>query len=284
MTREQHLSGSNEQNAAGMGDLTQEQLRACIRTRTLGQQLVCLEQTDSTNLRADELAKKGAAHGMLVTADMQSAGRGRRGRLWQQEPGTMIAMSLILRPTLPPDAAAMLTLVAAHSTALAIEKVTGVSAYIKWPNDIVLGGKKAVGILTEMCLEGGRIGHIILGIGINVGTGHFPAELADTATSLYLETGKRFRRCELAAEVLWQLEQEYEQFLTKGDLSAIRDDYNAHLVSRGKEVRILDPAGEYTAISGGITETGELMVEREDGRMERVYAGEVSVRGLYGYV
>lgn len=284
MIREQHLNTLKEQCVADVGDFTQEQLRACISTKALGQQLVCLEQTDSTNLRADELAKKGAAHGTLVTADMQSAGRGRRGRLWQQEPGTMIAMSLILRPALTPDEASMLTLIAAHSTALAIEKMTGVSAYIKWPNDIVLGGKKAVGILTEMCLEGGRIGHIILGIGINVGTEHFPAELADTATSLYLETGRKFRRCELVGEVLWQLEKEYEQFLERKDLSAIREDYNAHLISRGKEIRILDPAGEYTAISGGITKTGELLAERADGSVERVYAGEVSVRGLYGYV
>ncbi len=274
--------GAKEQ--LGTDVLTKARLSACMKTRVLGRQIFCFEQTDSTNLRADALAGEGAEHGTLVVADMQSDGRGRRGRRWQQEPGTMIAMSLILRPELKPDQAAMLTLIAAHSTALAIEEMTGVSAYIKWPNDIVLGGKKAVGILTEMRLEHGRIGHVVLGIGINAGTRQFPKELEETATSIYLETGKRIDRCELTARILQKLEGEYEQFLAVGNLAFICKDYNAHLISLGKEVKILDSAGEYTGISGGITETGELLVKRQNGDVEKVYAGEVSVRGLYGYV
>lgn len=265
-------------------DLSPERLRSCIRTKELGQQVVCFEKTDSTNLQADRLAKEGAPHGTLVVADLQSAGRGRRGRRWQQEPGTMIAMSLVLRPELLPDKASMLTLVAAHSVATAIEKMTEVSAFIKWPNDIVINAKKTVGILTEMSLEQGRIGHIILGIGINVGTEAFPEEIRETATSLYLETGKKPERCELIAAVLEQLEKDYAIFLENQDLSGILENYNAHLINRGKEVKILDGAGEYTGVSRGITKTGELLVEREDGKVEAVYAGEVSVRGLYGYV
>lgn len=265
-------------------DLSLKRLHSCMRTKVLGQQIVCFERIDSTNLQADRLAKEGALHGTLVVADMQTAGRGRRGRSWQQEPGTMAAMSLILRPEIAPDEASVLTLVAAHSVALTLEKMTGVSAFIKWPNDIVINGKKAVGILTEMCLEQGKIGHIILGIGINAGTEVFPEELKETATSLYLETGKKPERCELIASVLEQFEKDYATFVKWHNLSGILESYNAHLINCGREVKILDTMGEYTGISKGVTETGELLVERADGRVEAVYAGEVSVRGLYGYV
>ena len=265
-------------------DLSMERLRSSIQTSTLGQQIVRFEETDSTNIQADRLAKEGAPHGTLVVAEMQTAGRGRRGRSWQQEPGTMIAMSLILRPEIAPDEASMLTLVAAHSIAVTIEIMTEVSAFIKWPNDIVINGKKTVGILTEMCLEQGRIGHIIVGIGINVGTKAFPEELREIATSLYLETGKPIERCELIGAFLEQFEKDYELFLEKRNLSGILPGYNARLINQGREVKILDVAGEYTGISRGVTKTGELLVEREDGRLETVYAGEVSVRGLYGYV
>lgn len=278
------LEEEGVKEASQSGELSPERLRGRLRTRELGREIVCYEQTDSTNRRADELARGGALHGTLVTADMQSSGRGRRGRSWQQEAGKAVAMSLILRPDMKPDEASMLTLLAAHSTVLAIEKMTGMSAYIKWPNDIVLGRKKAVGILTEMCLEHEKIGHIIVGIGINVTTEHFPQELRETATSLFLESGKKIDRCELIAEVLWQFEQDYEVFLKQKDLSAVLDEYNAHLIHFGKEVRILDGAGEYTGISKGVTKTGRLLVEHRDGRIEAVYAGEVSVRGLYGYV
>ena len=250
----------------------------------MGQKVVFFEQTDSTNVQADRLAKEGAVHGTLVVADMQSAGRGRRGRSWQQEPGTMAAMSLILRPDIAPDKASMLTLVAAHSTAAAIEKMTGLSAFIKWPNDIVVNQKKVVGILTEMCMSQGAMQHIVLGIGINVGTKQFPEELRETATSLYLETGKEIDRGRLIAAVMEQFETDYETFLQTEDLTGLLEDYNRHLINRGREVKILEPGREHTGISRGITETGELLVELADGSVEAVYAGEVSVRGIYGYV
>lgn len=265
-------------------ELSPENLRSRLRTGAFGREIIYYDQTDSTNLQAAVLAEAGAVHGTLVTAQMQSAGRGRRGRSWQQERGTAVAMSLILRPDTAPDKASMLTLAAAHAIVLAIERMSGEAAYIKWPNDIVMNGKKIVGILTEMHLAGEQIADLIVGIGINVGTEHFPQEIARMASSLYLETGKRIDRCELTAEILFQFEKDYEEFLKRGDLSGILESYNAHLINRGKEVRILDEADGYTGISRGILKTGELLVEREDGRLETVYAGEVSVRGLYGYV
>lgn len=266
--------------------VSESEVASRISDGVFGQRVVSYEITDSTNTRAKQLAEEGAVHGTLVVANMQTAGKGRRGRSWQQEEGSVIAMSLLLRPTFSPDKASMLTLLAAHSVAGAIEAVTGLPAAIKWPNDIVINRKKTVGILTEMSLgvEQAAIDYIVIGIGINVNNTTFPEEIRDMATSLYLEKGERVSRSALIAESMRRLEADYEAFLETEDLSAILQDYNAHLISMNKEVRVLDPKGEYTGISRGMDAQGELLVERADGEIIKVYAGEVSVRGLYGYV
>lgn len=266
--------------------VSESEIASRILDGVFGQRVVSYEITDSTNTRAKQLAEEGAVHGTLVVANMQTAGKGRRGRSWQHEEGSVIAMSLLLRPTFSPDKASMLTLLAAHSVAGAIEAVTGLPAAIKWPNDIVINRKKTVGILTEMSLgvEQAAIDYIVIGIGINVNNTAFPEEIRDMATSLYLEKGERVSRSVLIAESMRRLEADYEAFLKTEDLSAILPDYNAHLISMNKEVRVLDPKGEYTGISRGMDAQGELLVERADGEIIKVYAGEVSVRGLYGYV
>ncbi len=266
--------------------VSESEIASRISDGVFGQRVVSYEITDSTNTRAKQLAEEGAVHGTLVVANMQTAGKGRRGRSWQQEEGSVIAMSLLLRPTFSPDKASMLTLLAAHSVAGAIEAVTGLPAAIKWPNDIVINRKKTVGILTEMSLgvEQAAIDYIVIGIGINVNNTAFPEDIRDMATSLYLEKGERVSRSVLIAESMRRLEADYEAFLETEDLSAILQDYNAHLISMNKEVRVLDPKGEYTGISRGMDAQGELLVERADGEIIKVYAGEVSVRGLYGYV
>lgn len=266
--------------------VSESEIASRISDGVFGQRVVSYEITDSTNTRAKQLAEEGAVHGTLVVANMQTAGKGRRGRSWQQEEGSVIAMSLLLRPVFSPDKASMLTLLAAHSVAGAIEAVTGLPAAIKWPNDIVINRKKTVGILTEMSLgvEQAAIDYIVIGIGINVNNTAFPEDIRDMATSLYLEKGERVSRSVLIAESMRRLEADYEAFLETEDLSAILQDYNAHLISMNKEVRVLDPKGEYTGISRGMDAQGELLVERADGEIIKVYAGEVSVRGLYGYV
>lgn len=266
--------------------VSESEIASRILDGVFGQRVVSYEITDSTNTRAKQLAEEGAVHGTLVVANMQTAGKGRRGRSWQQEEGSVIAMSLLLRPVFSPDKASMLTLLAAHSVAGAIEAVTGLPAAIKWPNDIVINRKKTVGILTEMSLgvEQAAIDYIVIGIGINVNNTAFPEDIRDMATSLYLEKGERVSRSVLIAESMRRLEADYEAFLETEDLSAILPDYNAHLISMNKEVRVLDPKGEYTGISRGMDAQGELLVERADGELIKVYAGEVSVRGLYGYV
>ena len=264
--------------------LTKEELDACIRGNWAGKTVYHYEETGSTNDRAKELAAAGCPHGTLVTAEEQTAGRGRRGRSWSSPSGTAVYMSLVLRPKLPPTSASMVTLVAELAVSAAVKKVTGAESRIKWPNDLVVGNKKICGILTEMSAELDCIHYVVIGIGINTGQREFPEEISSTATSLFLETGKPVNRCRLVAAVMEELEGYYESYCRAGDLSLLKEEYNRELAGAGGEVRVLSPAGEYTGVSRGIDEEGRLLVDRADGTRECVVSGEVSVRGLYGYV
>jgi BirA family biotin operon repressor/biotin-[acetyl-CoA-carboxylase] ligase len=178
----------------------------------------------------------------------------------------------------------MMTLVAATAVAEGIREVTGLDTGIKWPNDIVADGKKICGILTEMSSDMDSIHYVIVGIGINVGKQEFPEEIRETATSLELCTGHAVDRAKLVDAVLRGWEQYYEIFLRDLDLSGLMEEYNRMLVNMNREVRVLAPKGDYTGISHGITKTGELIVELPDGERREVMSGEVSVRGVYGYV
>ncbi len=266
--------------------MTREELESRIsgNTKWAGQCLYVYAETDSTNIRAKQLGETGAPHGTLVLADRQSAGRGRRGRNWESPEGCSVYMSILLRPEFTPDKASMLTLVMAYSVAKALKGCTGLDVQIKWPNDIVINGKKLVGILTEMSTEIDYINHVVVGVGINVNTEIFPEEIADRATSLRNECGYKIQRSVIVAEVMNQFEQDYEMFLKKKDLSWLREKYNQLLVNCKKEVVIHGAAEPYSAYALGINNTGELLVRLEDGSVEAVYAGEVSVRGMFGYV
>lgn len=266
--------------------LTREELAVQIgdATRWAGQEIVCFTETDSTNVRARKLEENGAAHGTLVVAEQQTAGRGRRGRGWESPAGSSIYMSLLLRPEFLPNKAPMLTIVMAYSVATALREQTGLDFRIKWPNDIVLNGKKVVGILTEMSTEIEYINHVVIGVGINVNTEAFPEEICATATSIRRESGKTWRRAELIAAILRQFEVQYERFVKEEDLAYLREAYDAILVNCNREVRILGEKDGYRAVALGIDDQGELLVRKEDGTVTSVYAGEVSVRGIYGYV
>lgn len=273
--------------------MTKEEVESRLHTRRVGSRVLYFDSTDSTNVQAKQWAERHAGgDGMLFVADTQVAGRGRRGRSWTSPPGSGIAMSLLLRPELPTAMAPMLTIVMALAVARALEKETALPVQIKWPNDIICRGRKLVGILTEMSAEMDAISYVVIGVGINVNTTAFPPELADKATSLFLErrgwqdgtdTGP-IRRAPLIARVMEEFEPLYDDFLKTGDLSGMYREYNRLLVNVDRTVRILDPAGEYTAVARGIDETGELLVVTSDGQQKKVYAGEVSVRGVYGYV
>ncbi len=269
--------------------LSKSEIASRLHTKWAGRKLYYLESTGSTNTDAKRLAEEGEPHGTTIVANMQTAGKGRRGRTWQSPAGANTYFTILLKPDFSPDKASMLTLVMALSVAEAIEEITGLKADIKWPNDIVVHKKKVVGMLTEMSTtpEMDEIQYVVIGVGTNVNYDspeNFPEELRPTATSLRMEAGHLINRAALTERMLAWFEVNYEKFEETLDLSGLMDSYEKHLINVGAQVRVLDPAGEYTGISRGINAVGELLVEKENGETINVYAGEVSVRGLYGYV
>ena len=244
----------------------QADIQSRLKTKWVGHPLLFFDSIDSTNIRAKLEAEQGAESGLLVVADQQTAGRGRRGRGWESPSGSNIYYTLMLKPDFNADCAPMLTLVMALAVAKGIRQTLGrgseegaAKVGIKWPNDIVVDGKKVCGILTEMSMEQAYIHHIVIGVGINV-------------------------RRQLIADIMEAFEEDYEIFLQTHDLKGLRDSYAKLLVNRDREVCVLDPKGEFRGTARGINDQGELLVERQDGSIEEVYAGEVSVRGVYGYV
>ncbi|MBQ7358897.1 MAG: biotin--[Lachnospiraceae bacterium] len=238
----------------------------------------------------------------LVLTQKQTAGRGRAGRKWESEDDGLY-FSIYLRPSVTIDKAAMLTLVMAVAVAKALQRYIAIQEQtckqatdgcesslqilqtlgIKWPNDLVLNGKKIVGILTELRTDDRGYG-VVIGVGVNTNQKTFPEELQDKATSLKREMG-----IPILGEVLLKyieeiFLQEYTTFEKEGNLVFLKETYETLLINKDKVVRVLDPKGEYQGVAKGIDEVGQLLVETQDKEVQKVYAGEVSVRGLYGYV
>ena len=266
--------------------LSSAEIESQITTRWAGKKVIYYEETDSTNNRAKELGDVGDKnnHGTLFVADRQVAGKGRRGRAWESPSGSSISMTLLLHPEILPGKASELTLIMALAVEEGIRKVTGLKPGIKWPNDIILHGRKTCGILTEMSAEIGYINYVVIGVGINVNQEAFADDIKDVATSLRIECGSNVRRAALVAAVMEGFEKYYEIFMQTEDLTGVVDHYNELLLNRGEKVRVLEPGNEYEAMALGINASGELLVRLPDGEEKEVYAGEVSVRGVYGYV
>ena len=276
---------NRESDMAAETEIHTSAILKMLHTDWAGRNPVFRAVTGSTNTDAAELAAAGAVHGTLVIADRQQAGRGRRGRVWESPAGENVFMSIVLRPRIPAEKAPMLTLVMALALAEGISAISGVQAGIKWPNDIVIHRHKICGILTEMHMNSdGSIRDIVIGVGINVNMQEFPASIRDMAGSLYTETGEKYDRNELIASVMEHFEKNYDIFAEAESLAPLKAAYEKRLLNLGQEVRVLDSTGEYTGRALGITLTGELTVESENGNITDVNAGEVSVRGLYGYV
>lgn len=264
--------------------MTAEEIVSRLKTKWMGRSCIYLEQVDSTNNYAKKIAEEGALEGTLVVAREQTAGRGRRGRSWVTLEDVNIMMTLLLRPEIRPEAASRLTLLMAMAVVCGIRKVTGLKALIKWPNDVVVDAKKVCGILTEMNTEIDYINYVVIGAGINTNQKEFPIEIQDTASSLCMVLGKDISRAELTAAVMEALEGFYEIFLKTQDLTELYQEYNTLCINCGRQVRVLEPGHEYIGTAIGINKNGELIVHRENGEQILVYAGEVSVRGVYGYV
>ena len=260
------------------------ELKSIWKPKWVGCEILYFDSIDSTNTKAQELAEKGYPSGTLVVADKQIAGKGRRGRNWESPSGCGIFMTLMLKPGINPNNASMLTLVSALAVAKALADITGKDAKIKWPNDIVIDGRKVCGILTEMSAQFDYINNIVIGIGINVNNSSFPEEISATASSLrLLSGGKKYRRAEIIEKIMEYFEKYYSIFLETEDLSALVNEYDAMLVNMKRQVKVLDPKEPFEGTAMGITKTGELIVDTWESR-KLVSSGEVSVRGIYGYV
>ena len=269
--------------------LTEPEIRSFLgATAVVGRELRCFEELDSTNLYAKQAAMAGAPDGTVVTANCQTAGRGRMERAFQSPRDKGIYLTALLRPDLPPERLLPVTALAGVAVCRAAERVCGVKAGLKWPNDPVLNGKKLCGILTEMSLEAetGRLQYLVVGIGINVlqAPEDFPPDVREIATSLQQELGHPVSRPVLAAALIEELDQLYAALLS-GDLSAYLHAYRSRCVNLGKTVQLLTPDGEREiAQAVDVDEQFGLVVRMPDGEEKAIRSGEVSVRGLYGYV
>lgn len=273
--------------------LNQEELEEAFHTRWAGHPLLYTQQTGSTNDDIMALSDQGYPQGTVTVASEQTKGKGRRGRTWVSPAQGNVYTSILLRPKMDPSAAPQSTLVialAAREAILDLGVPENVKVGIKWPNDVVLskdGGpyRKCCGILTEMRLEETEIRDVTIGIGLNINEESFSEEIRETATSLKLAFGRTISRANLTA-LLWEhFEEDYEQFEKTEDLSGVKAAYESGLVNIGREVRVLDPKGEYTGMAKGITDHGELIVVPTGSeRAVLVANGEISVRGVMGYV
>ena len=255
--------------------MNEQKIKPFLTEKNIVKKIIILEETDSTNRVAKELAWQGESEGTLVLANVQSAGRGRLGRSFYSPAGSGIYASLILRPNLVVTQALRITSCAAVAVARAIETVTGVSAQIKWVNDIYVNGKKVCGILTEAGFDGQgeQMQHAILGIGVNVGKMQFPDELSTIATSLENETGQSVSRNRLLAEIC----NEFSVFYENIEKGTFLEESKKRSFVLGKQIMVHTSEGVYEAKAVDLNEEGHLIVER-DGQRECLYTGEISIR------
>jgi BirA family biotin operon repressor/biotin-[acetyl-CoA-carboxylase] ligase len=238
------------------------------------------EETASTNDVAEHLAKSGAREGLVVFAESQTRGRGRRGRAWASPRGKGLWFSVLLRPTLPPSAASRITVAASVAVARAIRDVGRVDTRIKWPNDVIVDDKKVAGILTELRVEADEILMAILGIGIDVNCEQddFPNNLARIATSLKLETGSTHDRVALAARVLARLDEWYRLALT--DFEAVADEWAKLCTTLGRQIVVTVGQRRIEGFAQALDGDGALVVRCDSGQMERILGGDLVVERI----
>ena len=255
-----------------------------LKTGVFGRKTYVFDEVDSTNIIAKARAREGAAEGTVFIAESQTMGKGRLGKSWSSPAGTGVWMSVVARPNIAPQQVSCITLVAGLAICQAIRELTDLPAYIKWPNDIVINGKKVCGILTEMNSEIEKVNYVIIGIGINVNMDKFPKELQEVASSLRIESGIQYKREDVVAGVLMCFEKYYNKYLKDKSLQSVLDEYKELCITLKNQVSIISKEENYRARPIDIDETGALIIERYDGERETVTSGEVSVRGIYGYI
>ena len=262
--------------------LTEEEVRSLLgKTEVVGRKLCCFSQLESTNTYAKGIALSGAPDGTVVIANSQTAGRGRRDRSFLSPADKGIYLSVLLRPSLPPERLTAVTAMAGVAVCDAVERVCAIRPRLKWPNDPVLGGKKLCGILTEMSVEAesGHVQYLVVGIGLNVL--HSPAKIA---TSLSMNVEQPISRPALAAAEIEALDRLYAD-LRAGNLDRYLALYRRDCVNLGKSVQLIDAEGRRETVTAvDIDDSFGLVVRDKEGRQKTVRSGEVSVRGMYGYI
>jgi len=246
------------------------------RSKIIGRDIQVFEETASTNDVVEKLARDGVKEGVVVFAESQTKGRGRLGRKWMSPTHRGLWFSVLLRPRLHPMETTQLTVISATALRRAIKTVTGLSAEIKWPNDLLLGGKKVAGILTEMSAEVDRVRHVILGIGLDVNqdANEFAGELHPLATSLKIEAGEAIDRAELAAEILHELDADYARVCAR-KFPEVADEWEAACVTIGKNVSVHMGERRFRGRAESLDDDGALLVRTEHGHLERVIGGDV---------
>ena len=260
--------------------LTPEEIQTGLATNTFGRAVHYFEEVASTQDQARQLAENGAEEGTLVTAEAQVGGRGRRGRLWISPPSTGIYLSLILRPDIEPFKIAQIPIVVGIGVCESIAQVTGLNSRLKWPNDVLIEGKKVAGILTEMSAEPDRVHYIIVGIGINVNTpaSSLPGDLQATATSLFEAAGHYVSRRALVQKMLTNLEAGYEEFKL-ANFDAFRERWRQLDQTIDSWVTITDASGSFVGYAMDIDKDGALIVKDKQNKVRRVLAGDATLRG-----
>lgn len=255
------------------------EIKEVCNTTKIAKEVYFYEQTDSTNNCIRKLAKEGKKEGVVAVAEIQTAGKGRRGKGWQSPKGTGIWMSMLLTPNITPPEAPVLTLLAGLAVCRAVRQQTGLTAMIKWPNDILISNKKICGILTELYAEMDSVHFVITGIGINVNTEVFPEELQKTATSLKIEKGETISRKNMIKAVIEEFEKIYLQYEKECSFLPFREEYKKYCINVGKELQVLSKQ-PFIAKGIDITEQGELLVQKQTGEKVVVFSGEVSIRNI----
>ena len=257
--------------------LTADDIKARLKTKRIGSDILVFEETASTNDVVEHLAKSGAGEGLVVFAESQTRGRGRRGREWASPRGKGLWFSVLLRPPLPPAAASRITVAASVAVARAIRETCRVEARIKWPNDVTLNGRKLAGILTELRAEADEILLAILGLGIDVNCERedFPNDLKRVATSLKLETGNAQDRVSLAVRVLTALDECYELTLT--DFDAVADEWAELCTTLGHQIVVTIGQRRVEGFAQALDSDGALLVRCDSGQLERILGGDLAV-------
>jgi len=264
--------------------LTFEEIKNFLDTEYIGKNIIYYDSIGSTNSKAKELAESGQEHGTVIISEEQTTGRGRLGRNFISPKYKGIWMSIILRPNIITENIAQVTLIGAAAVQKAIMKM-GIETKIKWPNDIVLNSKKICGILTEMSGEINHINYLVMGIGINVNLDveDIPLDLKDRATSIKLESGRFIERKILLANVLNIFEKLYTDFVQNDNIKETIEICRKNSILIGKEIQLINRGKVTTSIAIDISDNGELVIENNQGIVEHIASGEVSIRGIYGY-